>query len=161
RHRSVLLSLLLASFVLRVVLALRGGEFYWPDEGRYGRATQLLDYLSAGQFRLAFELVSSPLPHNGIALFGLPSACVAAAARWLQIPIPTLSVAAAALSITSVTSIGIVFLLARKRGADQTEALLAAALMACSTSMFYYSRHLFPYDSAMALALFACLVGSA
>ena len=162
-QRSILLLLLLGSFALRVVLAARRGQYYWPDEGRYTRAKLLLDHLSGGHFRLVLELLTGAADHTGFSLLALPAASAeAAATRWFHATIPVAaSVAAAVLSLASVASIGMVFPLARKRGASQTEALLAAALMASATSMLYYSRHLLPYDSAMALALLACLLGSA
>ena len=45
---------------------------------------------------------------------------------------------------------------------DRVEALIAAALMASAATMFYYARHLLPYDSSLALALLAlwCGVGT-
>src|SRR5262249_40068415 len=44
----------------------------------------------------------------------------------------------------------------------RAEALVAATLMAATTTMFYYARHLLPYDSALALGLLAlwCGVGT-
>jgi hypothetical protein len=59
------------------------------------------------------------------------------------------------LSTASVLVIGLTYLVARKAGARPGEALLAAALLACATSFFYYSRHILPYDSSFALVMLA------
>src|SRR5215470_8544985 len=66
------------------------------------------------------------------------------------------------LSQASVVSIALVYAIARRAGRDRAEALIAAALMASATTMFYYARHLLPYDAALALGLFAlwCAVGT-
>jgi len=58
-----------------------------------------------------------------------------------------------------VACIGLVFALARRVGSPPGEALLASFLMASSAVMFCYSRHLLPYDGAMALALLAAWLG--
>ncbi|MBI5602437.1 MAG: hypothetical protein HY879_03705 [Deltaproteobacteria bacterium] len=63
------------------------------------------------------------------------------------------------LSTASVASIGLIYAVSRKKGAGETESLLAAFLMAISVSMLYYSRHLFSYDLAMALGLLALWLG--
>src|SRR6185295_5190234 len=60
-----------------------------------------------------------------------------------------------ALSQASVASIALVYGVARRAGRDRSEGLIAAALMASATTMFYYARHLLPYDVALALGLAA------
>ena len=62
------------------------------------------------------------------------------------------------LSQASVLSIALVYAIARRAGRDRVEALIAAALMASAATMFYYSRHLLPYDSSLLLALVAAFV---
>ncbi|MCL4764284.1 MAG: hypothetical protein KJ018_21315, partial [Burkholderiales bacterium] len=70
-----------------------------------------------------------------------------------------LAASAAMLALASTLDILLVFLIARRAGADGVEALGAAFAMACSNAMFYWSRHLMPYDLAMAFALAALLAG--
>jgi hypothetical protein len=55
-------------------------------------------------------------------------------------------------------NIWLVWRLALRTGAGPREALVAALCMALSNSMFYYSRHLLPYDVALTLGLWALLV---
>ena len=50
---------------------------------------------------------------------------------------------------------------AQRLGASEREALLAAALMAMSSSLFYFSRHLVPYDVALTFGLLALHAGAA
>jgi hypothetical protein len=57
------------------------------------------------------------------------------------------------LSLFSTANIWLVWRLARCGGADEREALWAAAAMASSNAMFYWSRHLMPYDLALFWAL--------
>jgi hypothetical protein len=61
----------------------------------------------------------------------------------------------------SLVAIALVGAIARRAGATEREGLLASFLMACSTVMLCYSRHFFPYDSALALCLFALWLGLA
>ena len=63
------------------------------------------------------------------------------------------------LSQISVISIALVYAIARRAGRDRVEALIAAALMASAATMFYYARHLLPYDSSLALGLLALWCG--
>ncbi len=160
--------LLALAWALRAVLAWRGGQFYFPDEARYFRSHELLRYFwFPNAYPSPFdELLSHPehigyvaigtvaeaLRYLGGALMGLPdySAVRPESPFWLS---------AALLGGASVGSIGLIYALAIRAGADRIEALFAALLAACSTSLFYYSRHLVPYDSALALALLAAWVG--
>jgi hypothetical protein len=158
--------LLAASALLRFTLALRGGQRFFPDENRYLRSHQWLqqlegrgwgaglDHLLATPDHVGFTLVAAVpalLQRALIASSGLPQDRAAVdATAWLP---------AAVLSLASLAAIALVHAIARRSGADASEALLAAALMAGSTSMLYYSRHLLPYDSALALALAAALLG--
>ena len=63
------------------------------------------------------------------------------------------------LSLASVAVIGMTYLVARRAGADEPEALIAALLVSGCATMTFYSRHLVPYDSALALALAALYIG--
>ena len=63
------------------------------------------------------------------------------------------------LSLASVVVIGMTYLVARRTGADEPEALIAALLVAGCATMTFYSRHFLPYDSALALGLMALYIG--
>ena len=62
-------------------------------------------------------------------------------------------------SLFSVLNILLVFFLGKKWFGRKDVALFAAFLMACANSMFYPSRHTFPYDASMMFILAAALVG--
>jgi hypothetical protein len=65
-----------------------------------------------------------------------------------SLPLPALF-----LSLFSVANIGWVWCVAHRAGANEREALWAAMAMAASNAMFYWSRHLMPYDVALFWAL--------
>jgi hypothetical protein len=72
-----------------------------------------------------------------------------------------LRAAALVLSASSVGSIGLVFGIARRAGLDSETALVGSTLLALSSSMLYYARHLLPYDMALCLVLAAMWAGAA
>lgn len=88
--------------------------------------------------------------HLGFKLVMLAPALLQSVTGWESF------VPAAFLSLFSVLNIALVWLAARRCGAGEREALWAALAMATANSMFYWSRHLVPYDLALFWAL-ACL----
>ena len=64
-------------------------------------------------------------------------------------------------SLFSLLDIALLHRLARKLGAGSDEAFLAAFLLALSSSFLYYSRHVLPYDMALAFGLGAITVAVA
>ena len=52
-YRVLLAAIVLASLGLRVLLATRGGEGYWPDEGRFGRSSLAVQAVVDGDWRAA------------------------------------------------------------------------------------------------------------
>jgi hypothetical protein len=160
--RALVLLLALAS-LLRLVLVVQGGQLYWPDERLYTQVLDIFDLHRGRPFDIVKALVSTQ-DHIGFALI---SAIPAATQFWLGHALSRsgnglMILPGILLSQASVLSIAIVYAIARRAGRDRTEAFLAAALMAAAASMFYYSRHLLPYDSALLLALVAlwCGVGT-
>jgi hypothetical protein len=151
RHAPLLL-LLAASVVLRVVLVRSGGQGYWPDERAYDIAREMLAALARGEYVAAFTQVNDngPMLFKVIAL--VPAAFEAYAGRNLHVP-------GLFFAMFSVCNIVLVGRLAKGLGGSDTEALLAATLLAMSSSMFYYTRHLQSYDMAMTFALVAILIG--
>jgi hypothetical protein len=156
-----LLLILGLSWAVRVALGLRGGQGFFPDEHRYLRAWPLLQLLLKGALGTALTTVVTTPDHTGFLFVGLPPALAQwAAFRFAgDLPGRTLRLAAIILSLASVASIGFTYLACRKAGGDKREGLVAALLMACATSMTYYSRHLVPYDACLALALGALCLG--
>jgi hypothetical protein len=167
--RRVLLALLLSlGFALRAALALSGGQRYFPDENRYLRCFIVLRQIERAEWRAALDQVLDSPDHTGFLAVGLvPAALQRAYLRATGLAETRPSVDATAwlpallLGMGSLACIGLVGALARRAGAAEDEGLLAAFLMLCSTSMLGPSRHLLPYDSALALALAALWLGMA
>jgi hypothetical protein len=148
-YRFGLIVLLLVSLVLRLVLVSRGGQYFWDDEGRYGAAAAALDYWKAGDKRAAVLQVIGSADHLGFKVLMLGPA-------WLQKHVNSdIRTPSYIVSLFSLANIFCVWLIARRTGAGEREAFWAAAAMACANSMFYWARHLMPYDVALFLAL-AC-----
>jgi hypothetical protein len=160
--RPLILLLALAS-LLRLVLVVQGGQLYWPDERLYTQVLDIFDLHRGHPFDIIKALFSTQ-DHLGFALISaIPAAiqfqlghALSRSGNGLMI-LPGL-----VLSQASVISIALVYAIARRAGRDRAEALIAAALMASATTVFYYARHLLPYDSSLMLALVAlwCGVGA-
>jgi hypothetical protein len=172
RRPPLLLALLLAvSAALRAVLAVRGGQGFMPDEGRYLRSWRCLTHLLQSEWAVCVDHANTGAGHTGFTLIGLPGTVLQyLETRRLGLPtdlrtpglpinmeamLETTWLSALLLSLASVACIGLTYAIARASGADQKEGLVAAFLMSCATSMFYFSRHLMPYDSGLALTLTA------
>lgn len=147
----VLAAILTVSLGLRVILALRGGEGYYPDEGRFNSAISAVESLRAGDLDNFLRLIFSTADHLGYKLaMTIPS--------WFLLKwhwgLPAMAILSSGLF--STINIGWVYAVARRAGGGREEARWGALLMAASCSMFYWSRHLMPYDFALFLGL-ACL----
>ncbi len=146
-----LLCLLLLSFGLRVVLARQGGQGYFPDEGRITVSMNAIRALQEGKRRVFQQLIFSTADHLGykVAMLGP----VWAAAKW-HWGLPVLAVLSSGLFSTGIVLW--IYALARRVGAGLEEARWATFFAATSCSLFYWSRHLLPYDLALFFGL-ACL----
>ena len=147
--RGALAVLLLVSLALRLVIIFRGGEYFWSDESRYGAAPGAWDAWIHGHKHQALLLIAGTADHLGFKVLMLLPA-------WLQIKTGAqVTQPACFVALFSVANIFWVWLLARRLGADEREAFWAALTLALSASMFYWARHLMPYDLALFWAL-AC-----
>jgi len=158
RSGRLLLALLAGSAVLRIALAWSGGQYYFDDEGRYQRGVALYQALRAGDAAGLREQLQWPdhLAFNYVNT--VVAALNHASAQLTTHSSGSVRLAAAVLSLFSVLNIWLVHRLARAGGAGEDEALWAAVLAAASNTLFYYSRHLLPYDCALSAALGAlCL----
>jgi len=146
KSRSWLVWLLLVSYGLRVWLACLGGEGFWPDEDRYSDGR----YAAADLLHGKWSEAARQLLHSDHTLF-----------RWFALPPglfetlagPHPAAVASYFSLFSVLAIFLVWTVARRAGAGEAEALWAAYLAACANSLFYYSRHFFPYDISLCAML--------
>ena len=147
--RGALVLILSISLALRVMLIQRGGQFFWSDETRYAAVTSAWNDWIMGQRHDALLQIAGTADHLGFKFLMLLPA-------WLQLKTgATTAQPACFLALFSVANIFWVWLLARRMGAEEQEALWAAAGMAAAASMFYWVRHLVPYDAALCFGL-AC-----
>ncbi len=149
--RRVLVGILIAAVILRVVLVLLGGQLVFPDELRYIQTRAALAALTSGDPRPLVWLFTTKVDHLFFKFLALLPATLELATH------PAPQIAALLFSMCSVANIWLVWRLALRTGAGAREALLAALFMALSNAMFYYSRHLLPYDLALSLGLWALL----
>jgi len=168
RATHILSILMLVAYLLRLLLIVNGGQFYFPDESRYQRrSVSAVDSLFEADFRSAIDKVLAYDKHHGFTAVGLVPAIIHRVIFYLSPP-PGLSwttywlsrdndyrVSALIFAIPSVLSIGMIYLLARRAGAGETEALIAAFLLAASNTFFIFSKHFLPYDSSLLIGLAA------
>ena len=158
-----LLLLLALASLLRLMLVVQGGQLYWPDERLYTQVLDIFDLHQGHWFDIVKALFSTQ-DHVGFALISAPIAAVqfAIGHALSRSGNGLMLLPGILLSQASVLSIALVYAIARRAGRDRIEALIAAAFMASATTMFYYARHLLPYDVALALGLVAlwCAVGA-
>lgn len=134
---------------------------FFPDEGRYYRSLSLFWSLKGYGFRGVLDLLQHSPDHIGFIFVGLPPAAIQIFLTQLTEAPPetTMWIPALYLSAISVACIVVIYGIARRSGALRSEAVLAAALMSLSASMFLYARHLVPYDSSLLLILIALWLG--
>jgi hypothetical protein len=152
--RLPLVAILLLSAILRVVLALSGGQFYWPDEGRYQAARDGVVAVAAHDgigLAKAFDDFAHVL-FKMVAM--IPAAIEFVRGDDSRIP-------AIVFALFSVLNVWLVVEIARRLDAGATAAVIAGGVFALSVSFFYYSRHLLPYDVAATFGLLALRAGAA
>jgi hypothetical protein len=152
RNRALLFSILALSGALRVWIAHRGGQGFWPDEGRYLTSLDAVGQARQGHADAAFREVFSHAGH----VFFVVLALLPAALQSFGMPN---WMAAAFLGLFSVGSIYLIGRISWITSGDEGEALLSTAVAACSASLLYFARHLFPYDAALFFGLLGLYVG--
>jgi hypothetical protein len=128
-----------------------GGQNYWPDEDR-DNPDRILRALIDRDAKEIFSGLDDPHRPVFTALAIVPAAISRVTGHG---PI----VETLFFSMASVISIWLLAAVAGELGADEVESVLAAGLLAISTSFLYWSRHVQSYDLAMMFALLALLVG--
>ena len=146
--------LMAVSLGLRIWLAALGGQDYWPDEIRYNSSRDAVAALRHGQWDNAAQELLGHADHTLFRWFGLLPALVESLVGH-NLP----SIAAAYFGLYSVLVIFLIWAISRRAGGSEQEALWAAYLAACSNSLFYYSRHFFPYDVSLSLMLLGFWLG--
>ncbi len=160
-------AILAAALVLRLILAIQGGQYYFGDEERYDRGVVLYRALTTGDFAQVRTIAA--LPEH--ALFPWLTVVVTAGQHLLAQFTPygdwsapqnialTMWIGAALLSLFSTLNLFLLHRLARVAGAGETAAVWALLLMAASNTAFYHARHLLPYECAISAALAALITG--
>jgi hypothetical protein len=142
--RRWLAAILAVSFALRIWLAAEGGQWFWQDESRYQSAESAAADLMHGRMRDAAADLFAHADHVLFRTVALPGALLAYA---IGGPHPVL--VSAYFALFSVGTIFMLWAVARRSGASESEALWAALLGASANSLFFYSRFYLPYDMAM------------
>lgn len=165
-----LLLLMLVSYGLRLALVHQGGQLFKPDEWRYLDAARIAHNIRALRLADALDEMLRYESHPGAkAAFILPALLhrLVYASQpeneqswdlsW-ELGFGDFRLSAAFLALPSVLSIGLIYLIARRSGGDEREALLTAFVLAASNSWLISSRHLLPYDISLCLTLVAWAV---
>jgi len=155
QHKYLIAGILLASILLRWLLIFQGGQYFFSDEERYQTSQTMTELLLQGKVREAgLQLFSTP-EHLGYKLIGMIPALLE------RILGPSLVIPAMFFSLFSVLNLYLIFLLSKRVSASPDDALLALTFASLSQCLFFYSRHLMPYDVAMTFGLLALYVGLA
>lgn len=152
KKHSFVVSVLFVSGLLRWILIFRGGQFYFPDESRYGIAQDALALLLDGKVKTALLTLAAELAHIGFKVTALIPAL------FEKIFAASLALPAVFFSFFSVLSLLLVWMIARRAGASERVTNYALFLAAGSQVLLYYARHLFPYDQALFFGLLALYV---
>lgn len=168
RAPHVLLILMFAAYLLRLLLIVKGGQFYFPDESRYQRrSVSAVDSLFQADYRSALDKVLAYDKHHGFTAVALapalfhraifhinPPAGLTWTTYWLNRD-NDYRASALIFAMPSVLCIAMMYFLARRAGAGDAESLLAAFMLAACNSFFIFSKHFLPYDSSLLIGLTA------
>ncbi|PTY05614.1 hypothetical protein DB347_14685 [Opitutaceae bacterium EW11] len=149
--------ILLVSLALRVALALGGGQYYWPDEGRYGVSRDVVAALARADWKRAHDILLGTSDHIFFRFIGLVPAALE---RWFWPSSPPLpAFAAICFGLFSVGSIWLLWLIVRQIEKDEIDASWSAFFYAGCVTALYFVRHYFPYDIALFFFVLAWRVG--
>jgi hypothetical protein len=152
RYRRILLAILVLSLLLRVFLILSGGQYFFPDEARYDRSRAAADALWGGDLHGCIHALST-VDHFLFKVIGVVPATI-------QIIFGSSpKIPALFFSLFSVANLWLLWGIMRRLGESERAALFAVSLLSLCSTFLYYSRHLLPYDTAMAFGLLALFVG--
>lgn len=149
--RKPLLLLLAGAFLLKVILVLRGGQIFWPDEERFFRSAYFVAAIVEQGVLSSLDILVRYPEHNGFTLVLAPAALVQCGLKALfgMSVRYTGWIAALWCSLFSTAAIGMVHAIAARAGANERESMLASTLVAASTPFFFMSRHILPYESSL------------
>ena len=167
----VLLFIMFVAFLLRLLLVADGAQRHFPDEYRYYRYTiDLADTVFEGNIVGGIGRLLEYRTHPGAyaatfipafihrVIFELNAADEITWREYWKDQTGDFRFSAIFFAIPSVLSIGLIYLISKRSGADDVEALLAALFLALSNSWFIWSRHFLTYDISILFALSALYV---
>ena len=146
--------ILAISLLLRWILILRGGQYYFSDEQRYETSRAVADLTLQGNFSQAASSLFTAPEHVGFKIIGIIPAVLETLTR------ESLVLPALFFGIFSLLNLYLIYQISKRLDASSKEALYALLVSAASVSLLYFTRHLMPYDTAMTfglLALYAAL----
>lgn len=143
------MTILALSLALRWALILKGGQYYFSDEGRYETSRVFAKLTAEGNFGAAFAQFFVAPEHLGFKIIGIIPALVE------QISRESLVLPALLFSLFSVLNLYLIYKISIRGRATERESLIALILAASSMSLLYFSRHLLPYDIALTFGLLA------
>ncbi|MCY4538707.1 MAG: hypothetical protein OXE52_10810 [Chloroflexi bacterium] len=159
------------AFALRLLLLADGGQRYFPDEHRYYHFTiAFADTIFEGDVLSGFGSLLEYRTHPGAyaatiipafihrIVFELSADNELTWRDYWKDQTGDFRFSAIFFAIPSVLSIGLIYCIALRAGADDLEGLIAAFLLAASNSWFIWSRHFLTYDVSMLFALAALYV---
>lgn len=134
--------------VLRVILVLRGGQFSQLDENRYYDSREAALEIARGHLLHGIALPLEGGDHVGYKVIGTIPALIERATGGYRIWIPGLFFGA-----FSVLAIGLLGGIALRLSGSRRAQFWAVLAASCSGALFYFARHLLPYDASMFLIL--------
>ena len=145
--------ILIASVIVRLALIEGNAAGFWADESRYEVSLSAAVAVQDGRWVEAGETVLNKADHMGFKLLMIAPALGQLKWGWSNDIVAMLGS-----GVFSVLNILMVYVLVRGQGGAAAEARWAALLMASSTCMLYWSRHLVPYDFSLFIALCALAI---
>jgi len=138
---------LAVALALRLALAWGGGQGSWPDESRFLSAREAMIQFSLGHPKVAWLAMIGSADHPFFKVASLP------AALGDRLFGTSDRRAAAYLGLYSVALLALIGASTRAAGASRREAWLAVFFATGANSLFYYTRHLLPYDVSLAFCM--------
>jgi hypothetical protein len=151
-RRGVIVLLVLAAG-LRVALVVRGGQFFFPDEARYNVSRDAAALLAKGVWRAGIALPFEGGDHVGFKFLGILPALTERIIGTTSDLLPGVF-----WSLFSLGSVWLAGLVVGRMGGSPAARFWATMAAVTSATLFYYSRHLLPYDAAMGFVLAALFV---
>lgn len=151
-YGEIVFTILVASILLRIILISCGGQYFWPDENRFEVSRAAAEALWSWNL-VGFMKALHSADHFLFKVIGVVPATIQIIFQ------PSPKIPAIFFSLFSVANLWLGWGIVRRTGGSERAAILAISLLALCSTFFYYSRHLLPYDTAMAFGLLSIFVG--